>query len=99
MNMQCSRIQEFILYEFELDHNPAEATKKICYVKGESAVNHNAVSRWSKKFYTSLKNLDNQARSGRLKTIDYKAVLQVMRQTQRVSDKFSISQSNVGIHY
>ena len=44
MNMQCSLISvirlELILYKFKLDHNSAEATKNICYVKGKSAVDH-----------------------------------------------------------
>ena len=43
MNMQCSLIQELMFYEFKLGSNAAQATKIICCVKGESAVDHNVV--------------------------------------------------------
>ena len=38
MNMQYSLIWELMLYEFELNYNAVEATKSICCVKGEDAV-------------------------------------------------------------
>ena len=50
-----------MLYEFELGHNTTEATKNIYCVKGESAVDHNTVNRWFKKFCSGCKNLDDQA--------------------------------------
>ena len=40
MNVQCSLIWELLLYDFKLDHNTIEATKNICCVKDESAVNY-----------------------------------------------------------
>ena len=49
MNVQCSLIQELMLYEFKLDHNAAEATKKICGVKGEDVIDLTTVTRWLKK--------------------------------------------------
>ena len=38
--MQCSLIQELMLYKFELGHNTVEAIKSIGYMKGESVVDH-----------------------------------------------------------
>ena len=38
-----------------------EATKNVCCIKGESAVDHNKVTRWFKKFCSGFKNLNNQA--------------------------------------
>ena len=55
-----------MLYDFRLGHNAMEATKNICCVKGEGAVDPNIVTRWLKKF---CKNLDNQAKWGRPKTM------------------------------
>ena len=37
MNMQCSLIQEFMLYKFEMGCSVTEATKNICCAKGEGA--------------------------------------------------------------
>ena len=56
-------------------HGPqAKATKNICYVKGEGAVNLRVVTRWFKKFSPGCKNLDTQAKSDKPKTKDFKAV-------------------------
>ena len=44
LNVQLSLIQEFMLYEFKLGHNAAEATKNICCMKGEDT-DHNTVTR------------------------------------------------------
>ena len=57
--------------EFELGHNTAEAIKNISCMKSE-----NAVIRWFKKFRSSCKNVDDQAWSGRHKSVDSEAVLQ-----------------------
>ena len=40
MNVQRSQIWELLRYEFKLGHNPSEATKNICFAKGEGAVDH-----------------------------------------------------------
>ena len=42
MEVQCSLIQENMLYKFELDHKATEATKNICYVKGEGTVDQSS---------------------------------------------------------
>ena len=64
-----------MLYEFQLAQNAVEVTKNICYMKGKSTVNHSTVTRWFKKFHSSCKNLDDQARSGRAKNLDSEAML------------------------
>ena len=45
MNVQHGLIWEFMLYKFELGHNAMEATKNICYVKSEGAVDHSLETR------------------------------------------------------
>ena len=62
-----------------MDHNAVEATKNICCAKGEDAVDHRTITeQWFKKFHSGCKNLKNQARLGRPKTVDFKAVLQAI---------------------
>ena len=63
-----------MLYKSELGHNTAEVTKNIGCVKGEGTVDHSTVTRWFKKFCLDSKNLDDQSRSSRPKTVNSKAV-------------------------
>ena len=77
MNVQCNLIRELMLYEFDLTHNTAKATKNIC-AKSEGTVYHSAVIRWFKKFCLGCKNLNNQARSGRPKTMNSKDVIEAI---------------------
>ena len=44
-NVQCSIIQELMLYKFELIHNVAEANKNICHAKHKETVNQSTSSR------------------------------------------------------
>ena len=74
MNVQRSLIQS----EFELGNNAAEATKLNCCAKSEGTVDHGIVIRWLKKFCSSGKNLDDQAKSGGPKTVNSDAVLQAI---------------------
>ena len=71
-----------------------EATKDIYGAKCESTLDHN--TWYFKKFYSEYKNLDDQAKLGRPKTMDSGAMLQAIEvnlsfSTQRVLSKLSIS--------
>ena len=57
--MEHSLIWELMIYEFKLDYNTTETTKNICCARGEGAVDHSIVTRWSKKICTGCKNHDN----------------------------------------
>ena len=94
-----------------MGYNITEATKKknicanknISCAKGKGIVNHSTVTRWLKKFFFGRKNLKNQARFDRRKTMNFKAVLQailanLMSSTERVSGKLGISQYSVVPH-
>ena len=85
MDIQRSLIQELMLSEIELTHNIAEATKNICWMISEGAVDHSTVNKWFKKFCTGWKNSDNQAKSGRPKTVDSEADLQAIEQIRWVA--------------
>ena len=63
-------------HQFELGHNSVEAIKNICCMKEEDAIDLSTVTRWSKKFCSGCKKLNDQARSGRHKPADFEAVLQ-----------------------
>ena len=67
-----------MLYDFQLGHYAAEATKNICFIKGEVSVGHSTVTRLFKKFRTSRKKVDDQASSGRPKSVDSEVVLQAI---------------------
>ena len=100
MNMQCNLIRELGFYKFKLGHNTIEAIKNIYCIKGEHIVDHSTLNRWFKKFYLSFRNLDDQARLGRLKTVHSKAVLQAIEvnlasSTWRVSGELGLSLSSV----
>ena len=82
-----------MLFKFKQGY---EAANNIWYMKGEVAVDYNAVTRWLKKLHSGYKNLNNQTRSGRSKIMAFKAMLQVVKAnlvsgTYRVSGEFGIS--------
>ena len=53
-------------------------TKIIYRAKDEGAVDHSTVTRWFQKFGSGYYIHDYQAKSGRLKTMDSEAILQVI---------------------
>ena len=85
MNVQHSLIQELMHYKFKMGFNTVKATKDICYTKDEDRVDQSTVSRWFKKFCTDCMKLNDQARSGRPKTLDFKAIeVNLASHTQRL---------------
>ena len=92
-----------MLYKFKPCHNATEAIKNICCTKGEGTVDHSTVIGWFKKFCLGCKNVNNQARSSRPKSMNFKAMTQaieanLVRSPQRVSGELSIAQSNMVGH-
>ena len=49
MNVQHNRIGKFMLYKFKLGHKAMEATKNICRVKDEGAVDQSTVKKVKRK--------------------------------------------------
>ena len=89
-----------MLYKFKVGHNVMEATRNICCMKDESAVEHSTVNEWFKKFHSASKNLHYQAMSDKPKSVDSEAALQAIEanlvsSTQRVSGELHISNSSV----
>ena len=91
-------------FEFELGHNAVEATKNICCVEDEGAIDHSTISRWPKKFHSDYKNFNDQAKSGRFKTMGSVVRLQVREvnlasSIWRVSDELGMSQASIAHHF
>ena len=61
---------ELMFYKFELGYNAVEAMKNICCAKSKGTV-----TIWFKKFQSISRNLENQARSSRFKSVDSKVLL------------------------
>ena len=93
-----------MLYNFKLGHNITESTKNICCAaKGEGAVDHVTVTRWFKKFCSVCKNLNDQARVDKPKSMDSEAMFQTIEtnlvsNTWRVSGELDISHSSMICH-
>ena len=45
MSLQYSLIRELTFYKLELDHNASNATKSICWAKGDGRVDPSIVTR------------------------------------------------------
>ena len=86
-----------MLYEFELVHNAAEATKNICYTKDEDVVDH---SNHIIQEFVHYRNTDNQASSWRPEIEDSLAVFQTIYKnrasnTRRLPGELGITWSSV----
>ena len=55
------------------------ANKNIGCMKGEGTIDYSTITRWFKKFCLGCKNLNNQPRSGRPKTVDAEAVPEAIK--------------------
>ena len=85
MNMQFSLIRGLGLYEFELSHNAADQTKTILCTKVKGTVDNSTVTRWLRRFCSGSKNLDDQVRSGWLKSKDSRQCSKLQRQIRGVA--------------
>ena len=92
-----------MLRKFKLGHNTEKATKNICCTKDEGTADQSTVSRWFKKFHSGCKNINDQAKSGRLRSMDSGAMFLTIEANpvssiRAVSGKLSISQSSAVHH-
>ena len=99
-NRKRCLIQDLVLYEFDPGYNVAESIKDIRCVKGEGAIDHSTATRLLKKLHSGGKNLTEQAKWGRPKSVDSEAVphaieVNLASSTWRVSGEHSMSLSSV----
>ena len=92
-----------MLNKFKLGHNAVEETKNICCTKGKGTIDQSTVTEWLMKFHSGCKNLDDQSRSNKPKSMNAEVMLQTIdakpaSSTWRVSGELVISQSSVVRH-
>ena len=56
-----------ILFAFQLNKNPAEATEMICSALGEGAMTHKTSKKWFQRFRNGDFDLHDRERSGQSK--------------------------------
>ena len=72
-----------------------KTTKNIFWVKDEDAINHNTVTRWFKKFHSGYKDLDDQTRLGKLKVMNFKAIVQAVETNPGVAlEEYQVSSAS-----
>jgi histone-lysine N-methyltransferase SETMAR len=92
-----------MLYEFDLDSTAAEATRNICAVYGEEAVDSSTCRRWFTKFRSEDTSLTDKPRSGRPVELDDEALQALLdadpRQTTReLAEQLNCSNATVDRH-
>jgi transposase len=70
MQKLIEHIGHFLLYEYQLGHSAAAATKNICGAIGPGSVGKTAASNWFNRFRIENYLLQDEARPGRPTTID-----------------------------
>lgn len=65
MAVKNSIIRSCLLYEFKLESNASEASRKICSAFGEGAVKERTARFWFEKFRSGDENLEDAPRNGR----------------------------------
>ena len=89
-----------MIYEFKLGQNTTEATKSICCEQDEGAVDHS--NQMVQEILLVLQRSNNQAKSGRPKTMNSEDILQAIEAnpaSSTPSGKLGISLSSVVSHF
>ena len=100
MQEQKRRIRELLLYEFKKGHRATKVARNICDVEGAGAVSIRKAQREFKKFRNGDISLERKKGSGRLCSIDSKALYRTVKAnptttTRRLSLEFHTSNSTI----
>ena len=100
MQEQKRRIRELLLYEFKKGHRATKVARNICDAEGAGAVSIRKAQREFKKFRNGDISLERKKGSGRLCSIDSKALYKTVKAnptttTRRLSLEFRTSNSTI----
>ena len=70
MSFDRVHLHHCLLYEFDLKHSVAEATRNVCQAMGEGAVHRNTVSVWFSRFSSGECSLEDKPRTRRPMELD-----------------------------
>ena len=95
--------RECMLYEFDLKHNAAEATRNICTAYGEDALTLRTCQLWFARFRSGQRDLSDEPHTGRPIEFDQEALRALIeddpRQSTRVlTTKFNCSNTTIDHH-
>ena len=76
-----------ILFAFQLNKNPAEATEMICSALGEGAMTHKTSKKWFQRFRNSDFDLHDRERSGQSKKFEDEELEQLLEENLTQTEK------------
>lgn len=96
-------IRECMLYEFDLKHSAAEATRNICVAYGEDALTLRTCQYWFARFRSGQKDLSDEPHTGRPIEFDQEALRTLIeddprQSTKELAGKFSCSKATIDHH-
>jgi histone-lysine N-methyltransferase SETMAR len=92
-----------MLYEFDLKHKAAEATRNICIAYGEDALTIRACQLWFARFRSGQRDLSDEPHTGRSIEFDQEALRTLIeddprQSTRELAKKFNCSNSTIDHH-
>ena len=80
-------VRHVILFKFESGATEAQAAREINYVYGEGSTSESTCDRWYRRFRSGDKSLKDEARPGRPMEVDESALLQLIRENNRLTTR------------
>lgn len=87
MEKSKDHMRHCILYEYQLGHSAAEATRNICNAIGQGTVSTTTVYRWFERFDKNDNSLEDEARSGRPIELDIDKLNELVQSDPRQSSR------------